>query len=258
MRRLQQIFKFILVFATILVYFAIASVIQLAVRDTWKRRGLLTQLVTFLCRISMSIFNFEVVIHGKPHEMPPGSMFVGNHQTYFDVLVFGSVLAGSFVTSKEIERTPFLGHICRLAGCVFVDRKNKFNLADEVLEISTSLEHDLHVVIFPEATSTNGEEVLRFRRPMFKAAQVAQRAVVPFCINYRSLDGVPLSKQNRDLICWYGDMDFVPHLWKLTGVRRGVVDIHFLESFSMAAGADLTEIANAAHDVVSRVFKPYR
>jgi 1-acyl-sn-glycerol-3-phosphate acyltransferase len=162
------------------------------------------------------------------------------------------------VTSKEIERTPFLGHICRLAGCVFVDRQNKFNLAEEVREISTALENGLHVVVFPEATSTNGDEVLRFRRPMFKAAQIAHCQVIPFAINYRSLDGQEVTKQNRDLICWYGDMDFAPHLWRLTGVRRGIVEVHILPGFEVRDDDDLTAVANRAHGKVAGAFRPYK
>jgi 1-acyl-sn-glycerol-3-phosphate acyltransferase len=181
-------------------------------------------------------------------------LFAGNHLSYLDVLVLGSQFPAAFVTSKEIQMTPFLGHICRLAACVFVDRQRRTNLLGEIQEITAALENGLNVMIFPEATSTNGEQILRFRRPLFAAAAAAQRPVVPFCINYRDLDGIPVTQQNRDTVCWYGDMSFLPHLWRLSGVGRGRVDLHILEPFHFTSDRDLTEIANFTHARVSEVF----
>ena len=43
--------------------------------------------------------------------------------------------------------------------------------------------------------------------------------IVPVTLTYKSVDDKPVSEANRDLIYCYGDMDFVPHFWKLLSLR---------------------------------------
>jgi len=87
----------------------------------------------------------------------------------------------------------------------------------------------LKVTVFPEATSTNGESVLRFRRPLYQAAVQSGCPIQPICINYRAINGFPVRKENRDDVCWYGSMDFFSHFINLLTVKCVEVDIHFLE-----------------------------
>ena len=52
------------------------------------------------------------------------------------------------------------------------------------------------------------------------AAPLRNRSIiVPVTVAYRSVDDKPISKRNRDLIYWYGDMDFLTHFWRLLSLR---------------------------------------
>lgn len=62
--------------------------------------------------------------------------------------------------------------------------------------------------------------MLRFRRPLFNAAIYSKTSIVSYCINYQSIDGQLVSSQNRDQLFWYGDMEFLPHLWQLMGIKK--------------------------------------
>jgi hypothetical protein len=56
------------------------------------------------------------------------------------------------------------------------------------------------------------------------AAPLRNRSIiVPVTIAYKSVDERPISKTTRDLIYWYGDMDFLTHFWKLLSLRGAEV-----------------------------------
>jgi 1-acyl-sn-glycerol-3-phosphate acyltransferase len=186
----------------------------------------------------------------------PNALLAGNHLSYMDVLCISSVVTSCFVTSVEIKNTPGLGHLCKMAGCLFVERRSRAGLTKEIGELQEGLERGLTVTIFPEATSTNGEQLLRFKRPLFLSAVQAKKPVVPMCLNYRKIGTQPLSLKNRDAIFWYGDMDFLPHLWELSGKGSFEADLHFLTPLLPGVTDDPGELAAQSQVSVESVFRP--
>ena len=173
-----------------------------------------------------------------------------------DVLVISSQLPACFVTSKEIKETPFLGQISQMSGALFVERRNKLNIHNEISEIREGLQIGLNVAIFPEATSTNGEQILRFRRPLYLAAIDAGCPVLPFCLNYVRVGGQPINAVTRDKIMWYGDMAFLPHLWALSGSGGIELDLHFLPRIPTTLKMDASALAEQSQHAVEAVFQP--
>jgi 1-acyl-sn-glycerol-3-phosphate acyltransferase len=185
-------------------------------------------------------------------------LIVANHLSYTDVLAICSELPACFVTSVEIRDTPFLGHICKLGGCLFVERRSRQNLSKEIKEITDALENGLNVCIFPEATSTNGAEVLRFKRPLFKAAIESGKKVLPLTLNYTQIGTDKVDISNRDKVCWYGDMTFFPHLWGVLGSGKIDVDVHASEPIETHPELDMTELSVEAHRRVSSKLRPFK
>jgi len=120
-----------------------------------------------------------------------------------------------FVTSIEMKKTPVLGQIVTLAGCLFVERRSKANIRKEIKNIKDTMEQGISITVFPESTSTNAGKLLPFKRSLFEAAKLADVHVKPVVINYTHISGFKFNKSNRDSICWYGAMEFAPHLIKL-------------------------------------------
>lgn len=181
-------------------------------------------------------------------------LIVSNHLSYTDMLAITSYYPCCFVTSVEMKNIPFLGQICILAGCVFVERRNKKNLGAEVQEITDALKSGLSVVVFPEATSTNGEEVIRFRRPLFRSAIDSGVKVKPLTINYRTLEGEPVTLKNRDFVFWYGDMTFPDHLWGVFKSRFIDVDLTVGKGIEVSQFEDHAELAEKSHEIVSHKY----
>lgn len=184
-------------------------------------------------------------------------LVVSNHQSYFDIAVHTAFLNISFVTSYEIKETPFLGHIATAAGCLFVERRDRSNLPNEIKNIGTALQKGHNVIFYPEATSTNGEEILRFRKPLFQAALDTKTPLQILTTNYKTISKETFSLQNRDKICWYGDMTFAPHLFNLLQQSEIMIEINvdYLDSENYS---DTTQLAAAAQKIVTSKFNPAR
>jgi 1-acyl-sn-glycerol-3-phosphate acyltransferase len=235
------------------------SIVWLFVRGHWNRVRWSNSILTGYCRLGLWMLNIKARLVGAENLVAAGTgLFVCNHLSYIDVLVLHSIVPACFVTSREIKETPVLGQVCQLAGCLFVERRNKLNILNEVSEISEGLKENLNVAIFPEATSTNGEQILRFRRPLFFAAIQAAKPVVPFCLNYVTVGGEPINVKTRDKIFWYGDMDFVSHLWALAGSGGVQADLHCLQPLYAAPVDDATSLAQKSQDIVTAAFKPVK
>ena len=248
--------KFLTIFVLILFYMAAASVVWLVPSlNSWKKRKACAWILHKMSRWGCWVLDLEVEARGPTDNTASESALItSNHLSYTDILLISAHTPTCFVTSLDIKRTPFLGQICMLAGCLFVDRKSRTNLPKEINEVTEGLKHGLNVTIFPEATSTNGEGVLRFRRPLFNAAIFAQVPVWPICINYQSIDGREVDVQTRDQVCWYGDMDFVTHLWKLCRAKQVKVSLE-LRPKIVSLGSSDQELAETAHQQVVSVFR---
>jgi len=202
----------------------------------------------------LSVLGFKVEVVGQKAALAAASpyLIVSNHMSYLDVLVLSSQRPSCYVTSQEIKETPGLGIICQAGGCLFVNRKNRRNLGGEVKELSEAMRDGMLVTIFPEATSSNGHEVVTFRRPLFNAAIDAQVPVLPITINYQSIDGEKVGAHNRDTVCWYGDMAFFPHIMNVFVHRKFKAQIHVGEP--LPPTMPVIELAEAAYAQVSSRF----
>ena len=178
------------------------------------------------CRAFLRHWGVAVTLRNARHIAPRRTyLYAVNHLSYLDILVHGALFPSTFVTSREMHGTVFLGHICRLALCFFVDRKNRRRLAQEVRGVAALLESGVPVTVFPEGAAGDGAGVQPFKSPLFKACAAAGVPVLPLTLNYRTLDSVAVGPGNRDDVCWYGGMAFFPHVWRLLHHRRIEVDV---------------------------------
>ena len=112
-----------------------------------------------------------------------------------------------------------IGQWTTLIGTIFINRQRKDQVSLLVLEISRKLQEKANILLFPEGDSTNGERMLPFQTAPLAAPLRTHSIIVPVTLVYSCVDDKPVSKANRDFIYFYGDMDFLPHFWKLLSLR---------------------------------------
>ncbi len=222
-----------------------------------EQRRELAKNISFYARKVTDFLNIKVITKGNiPDFSKQNFLIVSNHLTYIDIPVLSSIAPSCYVTSVEVKETPFLGEICKMGACVFVERRNKKNIKNEIHEITDSLENGINVTIFPEATSTNGEEVIRFRRPLYNAALFSETPILPVTINYIQADANPIDLSNRDNIFWYGDMPFFPHLMRFLSYKEVRVELTYHDPIPVQKDSVLESLVNQSHRAVSEVFRP--
>lgn len=253
---MRAIVKFTSIFLLIFSFLGASALLRVFIRDHFRLQKKRTEIQSRFCKWGLKILQVSVraVSFNKPSL--EARLMVGNHMSYLDILILSSLYPSSYVTSQEIREMPFLGMLCEWAGCLFVERRSRENLSREVSEIKDALLQGLTVTVFPEATSTNGEEILRFRTPLYQAAMDSGVKVQPFCLNYLQINGARFSKGNRDYVCWYGDMEFVPHLWALCRLDSVDVSVQFLDILNPSGFTDHKGLALQSQMMVTEKFQP--
>jgi 1-acyl-sn-glycerol-3-phosphate acyltransferase len=184
----------------------------------------------FYHRLITRLIGVRIRVCGERHNEHP-LMIVCNHASWLDISVISAVAPVVFVAKSEVARWPLFGLLAKLQRSVFVDRSRRHKTTDVNAEIGRRLAGGDPVVLFGEGTSSDGNRVLAFRTALIGAARdalaEAEHAhrvwLQPLSIAYTDLLGLPLGRQHRPLIAWYGAFALAPHF--LAAVRRGGIDV---------------------------------
>lgn len=203
-------------------------------RDSWELRG---HWMHESGRLVASLLGIKVTVTGTP---PQGGLVVANHLSYLDILVFGAAFPCNLVSKAEIGRWPFFGTLARCGGTLFVDRSSLASAISVSGQIAERLHGKVSVLFFPEGTSTDGRELLRFHSRLFTPAVEAGVPITAAAIRYIPDDGSPETS-----LCWFGDAAFLPHLWKTLCGPNFSAEVDFGEARiykGRRAAADETQI----------------
>lgn len=185
------------------------------VHRSWERRLRWRDFIlTNWARGLLRVMRVEVTQHGEPPA--GGGLLISNHSSYVDILLLGAAGGGSFVAKSEIAGWPIFGKLCRVGEVIFVRRGVKRDLPRVIDEMRRRLEARSRVLVFPEGTSTEGEAVAPFRPSLLTPAAAGEIPVHWAAIRYRTRAGNPPA---RDVVCWWGGMEFAPHLLRLMGLK---------------------------------------
>lgn len=183
-------------------------------------------------------------------------LFLGNHLGFLDILILSSMRPTLFVTSVEMRETPFLGLMCEMGGCLFVERRSRKTLVQEIGEIRKLLREGLSIAIYPEGTSGDGSRVLPFKKSLLTAATESGVPLKVMVINYRKVNDEQVNHAWREYVFWYGDLQFFPALWRLLTLESLEVDLSFHEEIHVSAEHDRREVAAQAQAIVEKHYTP--
>ena len=162
----------------------------------------------------LKILGIRLSIKGRPSERKP-LILIGNHCSYLDIIILGSVLPVCFVAKSEIKGWFLFGTLARLQNSIFIDRRN-FKALDSLKKISKNLSSNFAIIIFPEGTTNNGKRVLKFRASLFKVFEDDPTlGLQNFSLCYTHINSMPLDNRMRPNIAWYGEMSLITHLKRL-------------------------------------------
>lgn len=158
---------------------------------------------------------------------PPGALIVSNHVSYLDILVLSSLLPAVFVANSGLRRWPYWGFMSALGGTVYIDRSKKRDVVGALAGIERALARGDGVVLFPEATTSDGSSMRPFKPSLLATAAARQAPVHWLTVTYRTPAGSPSA---RDTVCWWSGVAFPRHCAGLLALRRVDCTVRFGEA----------------------------
>nr|HPI40738.1 lysophospholipid acyltransferase family protein [Pseudobdellovibrionaceae bacterium] len=213
-------YKTVIFLVLLSVFFLISFVIYFFVKDSEKKRFAYSRNATRCSRWMIKAMGVKVKHVGTIPKIHTPFLYVSNHIGFLDVLVSNSLFPMFFVTSLEMRETPFLGLLTDFGGCLYVDRKNRSNIHKELEEMIYFLKSGYQVVLYPEATSSNAEQILPFKRTLLSSAAIAEVPIQPVVFNVIKVNGEPFSLKWRDHVCWYGEMPFMTSVLRIFSLKE--------------------------------------
>ena len=114
-------------------------------------------------KLMLWVAGTEVTVIGEENVPDEAVLFIGNHRSYFDILLTYSRCKRrtGYVAKKEMLRYPLLRDWMKRLYCLFLDRDNPREGLKTILEAIDYVKNGVSVCIFPEGTRNDGEEIGR-------------------------------------------------------------------------------------------------
>ena len=133
----------------------------------------------------LGICGVRMEVDGQEN-IPDGAvLFVGNHQSYLDILTtYVNIKGGTGYVSKiEMDKVPVFNLWMRGINCLFLDRDNIREGLKTIKKGTEELKKGYSMFIFPEGTRNQGAEMLEFKAGSTKMAEKAGVPILPVAIS---------------------------------------------------------------------------
>ena len=146
-------------------------------------------------------------------------LYVGNHRSYFDVVMTYARCPGltGYIAKVEMLRIPLLRDWMKALYCLFLDRKDLKKGMKTIMTAIEKVKAGISICIFPEGTRNKvADTFLPFHGGSFKIAEKTNCPIVPMAINNAGSifeDHLPTIKKTH-VVLEYGEPIYPDQLSK--------------------------------------------
>lgn len=213
------------------------------------RGGRSSVAVMLWAQATLKLLGLRLTAVGRP--LPgPGAM-VANHTGWLDVVALMAVAQVVFVAKAEVRDWPLIGAIGRTIGTIFIKRQ-AVEARRQGAMLKARLVDGNRLVLFPEGTSTNGQQVLRFKSSLFEAFLLPEvketLRIQPVTVFYRVSDDLP-----KTFYGWWGGAGLGRSLCDvLARSQKGEIITVFHRPLRAGDLPDRKTLALAAEEIIRR------
>jgi 1-acyl-sn-glycerol-3-phosphate acyltransferase len=178
------------------------------------------------CARSMVGMGLQTRLVGK---YPERGVVISNHLGYLDIIAIAALQRCVFVSKAELQEVPVLGWMTTMAGTVYVER-GRGGSALRAKSGMLAADAGLPVVFFPEGTTSNGEQVLKFHSGLLAQAMDAGQPVTAAYVRYRLTEDNGPGVTVADDVCYWGDVSMWGHIFRLLSLRGIEVEVRIAET----------------------------
>jgi len=198
----------------------------------------------------MRIVGVTTVVEGvPPDDHESGAMIAANHVSWLDIFAISGVRPTRFIAKSEIRDWPMAGWVAERAGTIFIRREKRRDTARINELVHAALLQGDRVGLFPEGTTTEGDQLLKFHSSLFEPAVANNASVHPCAIRYEHADGTLCRA-----MAFVGELSFVQSLGLVLRQRGVVVRLSFAPAV-IAAGVGRREVAATAQASVASLLR---
>ncbi len=162
-------------------------------------------------KILLKILGIKVKLIGKNVDARP-LILAGNHTSYLDIIVLGSIMPICFIAKEDIKHWFLFGFLAKMQNTIFIKRKN-YTTLESLNSINKELDNKSAVVLFPEGTTNTGKKILNFKSSLFNLFENnSTLRLQNFSLCYTHVNDMPIDNRTRPQISWYGNMNMISHL----------------------------------------------
>lgn len=164
-----------------------------------------------------SLLGIRIAQYGQIDRQP--LLYVANHVSFLDIIVMSGITDVRFLSKHTLRYWPLVGTLAHMSGTLFIKRDKRSLIARVISTVSEALTSS-HIVVFPEGTTSLGDNVKHFHAGLFQAAIDAGVPVQPIAIRY-------LHHGKLDRTAAYIENDnIIVSLWRL--LKRSYTDVHLI------------------------------
>lgn len=191
-------------------------------------------------RALLRLLDIRVTASGRPPQ--GGGLIVANHISWLDIPLIYAQVGTRFVSKSEVQAWPVAGWLADAAGTFYL-RRGQHGSRPLLARLVPFLSAGGAVVVYPEGTTTTGEDVLPFHPRLFAAAIESGCPVQPVALRYGP------GANGESLAPFVGDDDLLSHLLRL--LRNASLEARVVFTAPLdSAGRTREQLAEAAREAI--------
>ena len=154
---------------------------KLAATDPKESFRLASQDVGNACRKMLDICGTELEVDGVENIPDEPVLFVGNHNSYFDIVVTAATIpkGTGYVGKDSLKKIPGIKGWMDLLHCLYLDRSDIKKGLEMIKEGINNILSGYSMCIYPEGTRSKTGELGEFKGGALKMAQRSDCPIVP-------------------------------------------------------------------------------
>jgi lyso-ornithine lipid O-acyltransferase len=182
------------------------------------------------CARGIRGMGIEITVEGV---FPGRGAVISNHLSYLDIVVFAALHPCVFVSKEEVRRWPVVGWMTTMSGTVYVARGHGGSAMKARKGMQAALDAGLPVVFFPEGTTSDGSQLLKFHSGLLSQVTAGGAPVTAAYLRYSFVednveDNGPDVSVAKD-VCYWGDRNMLAHIFKFLALRGVRAEVRFAE-----------------------------
>ncbi len=195
----------------------------------WMRPATREQRADWLhrfCARAVERMGIEVEVKGR---FPERGAVISNHLSYVDIVVFAALHPCVFISKAEIRGWPVVGWMTTMSGTVYVERGHGGSAMRARAGMQAAVDAGMPVVFFPEGTTSNGSDMLKFHSGLLAQAMQGGASVTAAHLRYSLTEENGPGVTVADDVCYWGDRKMLGHVFKFLGLRGVRVEVRFAD-----------------------------